>query len=1570
MLDQDYEKPIIDFTSYMAERTTNFVGRRWVFEVINGWLAQPESRIFLLTGEPGSGKTALASRLHQFAQGDSLPPDGLGYFSQNFLSAIHFCSAQDSRWISPHVFTESIAHQLAQRYPAYAQALVEKHRGKNQYALIDIDQHVGSGQATGVVIKHLSIGWTSPEETFNMLIREPLEAIFRHGFDQQIVILVDALDEALQYSGNVNIVSLLGLTKNIPLGVRFLLTSRQNVHVENEFSDADGLSLSAHEFDQRNREDIRAYIHDRLNYDHELASKVATMDASQVSSLTHTYTEAAEENFQYARFLLDAIARAQQLTEVKRLPQGLSALYLDWLRRVVKPGSDYWLKECAPVLGILSVAQEGLTFTQLQAFTGLSDLLLWRCLGDLRQFLEEEMRLSERGELLKIYRLYHLSVIEFLRSRSIPGKHKQLFNGFYLSEDEWHKQIVHFYRGKATAWEAVDWSTIDTYGLRHTMAHLRALITVNRSHQELYTLICKSYMREKYRRFGSHRSFALDIEIMLEVASSEAPPNIVQVIRGSLLQAMLGSSATQVPTPLLIVLTSTGEGSKAASLVSQAHDKEYQFQAYLTISKISQEKQEHDFALEVGIQALRAAEGIEDKEKSAEALGQLVPYLMKIEAGDEWKQVMKGISIRIHDYKYMSIVKNMIKELMQEKQIDQIMIIAELLDESENKAEILSDVSKLLMEANENDHAATVAMMAIDSINNIDKYKQEKLLKELVKVLLHTKHFEEALVVARRAEENALKASILGEIIQAGDIDRASETVKCIQGPEKGRELFQLSLDMAEIVSFDRALEVTETIQNTSWHVITLIALTQVLISLGRREDAVALAKRVLQIIELANKTFQNAYESRTWSSRTWSFGGEDLAFMLLLGDSEVSGVSIYGELAQTMFSLGDEQKGSDALQQALKFLEKEENGSDKGFYLYYLAVLLTVPKKLDEALYLAEAIEDDGWRLEALCELVIAWVKMGERAKVLSLAERLSTSLTGSKWGGLSRLHCLSDALIQRGDFDLALTVLMKIAAKLDYGHFQSDKEEVLCGIVAALAKQGRFDQALEEVERTNDQHARWRMLTQIAEALSSMDIDNFDQILAVVRFGKSVGLHVRAGKDAAMKFARRGEFDKVLWLIENNRDAGSAYGLDDAIQDANMFEIIKSLAESENFDQAIAVTTNVKNEKNRIALLQSTVIRAFELDEIQYALKIAESVEEYKTKTTVFTALARHCVQCGRYEDALKLVQKALATTKLIPDVRHKVDALSHISLILLQAGAQEDAIFIAQQILDIFYTLSYSHLDSTNHRQDTMITLGNIARELVSKGKQEQSLVIAETQESFLSQALILSEIALGLIQINDVYGAQEVVKRLEIIIRSQKLPPDLLIRCANNYLIHSEKMAILQMAVEAIQKGRESKLHKVSILTEMALKLAKERECERSLIVAEQALGIAEEVTGSLGYQPTSREIAFARAAAAFVCDFDKALALIDTIKHKDAKAAAFGALAPALALIGEREKAQEMAHQALAIIDSQHWLREEDEIFYLWLLSHLAEALATTGDTDTVETVVDRALKEVEPASKE
>jgi hypothetical protein len=115
-----------DFTEQViGKKTEGFAGREWVFTALDAWLAALDERFFIIEGEPGSGKTAVAARLTQFSRGEEPPPAACATLAPGFLSAVHFSSRQDSSLLDPQTFVESLSLQLAGRYPEYLQALAE-----------------------------------------------------------------------------------------------------------------------------------------------------------------------------------------------------------------------------------------------------------------------------------------------------------------------------------------------------------------------------------------------------------------------------------------------------------------------------------------------------------------------------------------------------------------------------------------------------------------------------------------------------------------------------------------------------------------------------------------------------------------------------------------------------------------------------------------------------------------------------------------------------------------------------------------------------------------------------------------------------------------------------------------------------------------------------------------------------------------------------------------------------------------------------------------------------------------------------------------------------------------------------------------------------------------------------------------------------------------------------------------------------------------------------------------------------------------------------------------------------
>ena len=166
---------VLDFAPFIEERTRQFTGRNWVFKAIGEWLGdQTGSRVFLLTGGPGTGKTAIAARVVQMQLG-TVPADPLTKLSRGFLAHFHFCQAGLESTLSPLTFVQSLAQTLANRFPAYQAAL--ERQGSQQFVIssvVTVKGNVATGaQVTGAQIEIEILGGDA-RPLFDQMVRRPL----------------------------------------------------------------------------------------------------------------------------------------------------------------------------------------------------------------------------------------------------------------------------------------------------------------------------------------------------------------------------------------------------------------------------------------------------------------------------------------------------------------------------------------------------------------------------------------------------------------------------------------------------------------------------------------------------------------------------------------------------------------------------------------------------------------------------------------------------------------------------------------------------------------------------------------------------------------------------------------------------------------------------------------------------------------------------------------------------------------------------------------------------------------------------------------------------------------------------------------------------------------------------------------------------------------------------------------------------------------------------------------------------------------------------------------------------
>ena len=425
----------LDFSAYIAERTRDFTGREWVFAEIDRWLADPDApRYFIITGEPGIGKTAIAASLTQIRD----------------LAAVHFCITRRADTIDPLNFVRSLSHQLT-RLDQFAQCVLKE---QGVYVDVSVDVRENYGQIIGVQIENLIGGSRSATIAFNHTVADPLKRLYGGEFDRQMVILVDALDRAVRHHGPETIVDLVADAHGLPSQVRFVLTSRPEGTALRHFEQLAIPYLVLDGRREENLEDIRVYVRHRLETSKALQKRLRER-GMQRRAFIERATEASQGNFLYLIWLLRAVEESvQQVDALETLPRELGSVYREFLRACTI-GEDIrrWRDHYRPLLGVLAAAQAPLTAEQLAEFSALEMQKVADFLVDSQQFIYR----TEDGK----YRLYHQSLRDFLGTLELAGE-------FWIDLESIHRQIVISFQARYHT----HWDDIDDYGVRFLLYHI------------------------------------------------------------------------------------------------------------------------------------------------------------------------------------------------------------------------------------------------------------------------------------------------------------------------------------------------------------------------------------------------------------------------------------------------------------------------------------------------------------------------------------------------------------------------------------------------------------------------------------------------------------------------------------------------------------------------------------------------------------------------------------------------------------------------------------------------------------------------------------------------------------------------------------------------------------------------------------------------------------------------------------------------------------------------------------------------------------------------------------------
>jgi len=341
-------------------------------------MASSDSRVLLLTGDAGIGKSAIAANLTVFPE----------------TKSIHFCSRSNAKSCRPVAWVQALIFQLALQFPPYQKIL---------------DQITAPN-------------WNEPAESlFREFVSDRLAACKDQlHVEGPLVFVIDALDEAEPEM----VTFLLETIERIPPWICLVLTSRPDNEIMTLFPDAGATHRHVCADEVMNRVDVNDYLQSQYH------SFVQKGILAGKPDLLKRVEEFSNGNFLYAAVIMGAIGDedpAQRLTpvDIGALHKDLKKLYDLMFRRRFSLLEVYKC-EVRPLLDCLVAAPAPVPESLMIAAAGISKPDAYSGLRALSQFLI----LDSNG-----YRLFHKSVEEWLTSE--PGR-----NRFAAYPDEGHRHLA------------------------------------------------------------------------------------------------------------------------------------------------------------------------------------------------------------------------------------------------------------------------------------------------------------------------------------------------------------------------------------------------------------------------------------------------------------------------------------------------------------------------------------------------------------------------------------------------------------------------------------------------------------------------------------------------------------------------------------------------------------------------------------------------------------------------------------------------------------------------------------------------------------------------------------------------------------------------------------------------------------------------------------------------------------------------------------------------------------------------------------------------------------------------
>lgn len=314
----------LPFDADIAQHLARFTGRRWVFDRIDAWLADPNAqRVFWIVGRPGVGKTAISCWLCSH---------------RREIAAFYLCCHGHAQKSDLRRCVLSIAYQLSTQLPDY----------QTRLSALNLEKIVPESNARTL---------------FDQLIVQPLSESFPEP-DRPVGLLIDALDEATEGGKNELAALIASEFEKTPGWLRLILTSRPDPGVEFYLP-----ALIPYRLDSapENGDDLRAYLSREL--------KPHAPDGNVPPSIIDAIVARSEGIFLYVYvewFCRELDQGRLSLDRPDEFPLGLGGIYARMCERQFADLGSYE-NDIRPALEVVSAAQEPMEAKMIASTLGWNE---------------------------------------------------------------------------------------------------------------------------------------------------------------------------------------------------------------------------------------------------------------------------------------------------------------------------------------------------------------------------------------------------------------------------------------------------------------------------------------------------------------------------------------------------------------------------------------------------------------------------------------------------------------------------------------------------------------------------------------------------------------------------------------------------------------------------------------------------------------------------------------------------------------------------------------------------------------------------------------------------------------------------------------------------------------------------------------------------------------------------------------------------------------------------------------------------------------------------------------------